>query len=74
MKNFSGLNFDNFYGTFAEDGQHTKDGKDYKKVMKALINEFGKKDCPEYKVWKALEAVLNKNNLTDWLNKMSCYY
>lgn len=54
--------------------QFTEDCKDYEKVKEAFINKFGERDCPEDKIKSTIDPVLDPNNLTDSLKRISRNY
>lgn len=71
MERLDGRYFDFFYDMFAGHGEFTEDGTGYDKVKTAFIDKFGKRDRPEDKVRRVLEAVLDPKHPTYLLNKIS---
>lgn len=69
-KHLDGRDFDFFYDTFAEDWQFSEDAKDFEKVK---FKQVRKKDRSSGRVRRALNAVMNPNDLTYSLNEISSY-
>lgn len=54
MKHLNGRAFDLFYDAFAKNEHFKENGKNYEKVNKVLLNNFGKRDRLKEKVTRNL--------------------
>lgn len=62
--------FDITYNSFAADGQLTEDGRDYERVKKALLDMFVTMFYWEWKVRRALEALLDLTNIMHSMERL----
>lgn len=73
MKHLKGRILDFFCDDFLPKMGSSRKRREYGKAKKALIDKFGRKDCPK-DVRRALEAKLNQKELLDPLKKIDYLY
>lgn len=63
-----------FYYTLSNKGEVMPEEMKYEEVKAALIEMFGKGECPEERARKAIQAKLNLHELRELLNELNCVY